>query len=242
MSLFESFPVQKGIPVFLREHLVRLAQSCTQCGFTVEKPVLDSVESLLRESAQDGFARIYVTAGDGIVSEPADRCRVLVFVESRAPVAPEAYARGYDLVVAQGKHRPLFGGLKTANYWANLDALSRVRPNDEALLFNESGELISACMANVFMVQNGVIKTPSSACGAREGIVREWVMQQRKVDECVITPSDLAMADEVFLTNSWIGVMPARRLEGCILSANTVALALRREYETGRDAVPGVSV
>jgi branched-subunit amino acid aminotransferase/4-amino-4-deoxychorismate lyase len=197
------------------------------------------VETLLSEAAPDGFARVYLTAGDGTACAAADCCRLFVFVEPRPPVAPEIYARGYDLAFAPETCRPLFGGLKTANYWANLDALNRARPADEALLFNEAGGLISACMANVFIVRDGKIRTPALSCGARAGIVRDWVLQRRPVEERVMGRDDLECADEIFLTSSWIGVMPVASLEGRALPALAAAArSLRAEYERELQQAP----
>jgi branched-subunit amino acid aminotransferase/4-amino-4-deoxychorismate lyase len=231
MSVFESILLRAGQPVFLREHLSRLTQACARCGFKFDLRGLDSLENLLRGSVSDGLARIYVTAGDGGVSSPAEACRIFVFAEPRTPVATDVYGRGYNLALAKEPHQPVFGGLKTANYWANIAALNEARPKNESMLFNADGELISACMANVFVVQNGEIKTPELSCGARNGVVREWVMQRRKVVECTLTVGDLAEAVGVFLTSSWIGVMPVASVEGRPMPANADADSLRVDYD-----------
>src|SRR5438067_6213073 len=76
MSVFESLPVRNGAPVFLREHLARLRDACARCGFTLENDSLNNCEDVLRRSG-DGFARIYVTAGDGTVTGEFENCRVL---------------------------------------------------------------------------------------------------------------------------------------------------------------------
>ena len=230
MSVFESIMLRAGRPVFLREHLSRLAAACARCGFKLDARALDPLENLLRGSVSDGLARVYVTAGDGGVSSPAEACRIFVFAEPRTPPAPDGYGRGYDLAIAKEPHRPVFGGLKTANYWANIAALNEARPKNESLLFNADGELISACMANVFVVQNGEIKTPALSCGARNGVVREWVMQRRKVVECALTADDLAEAGGIFLTSSWIGVMPVASVEGRPMPENATAQKLGGEF------------
>ncbi|MEI8341468.1 MAG: aminotransferase class IV [Verrucomicrobiota bacterium] len=234
MSVFESILIRSGEPVFLREHLARLNQACTTCRFYFDTPTLEQVDHCLRGSIPHGLARIYVTAGDGAVSSPAEDCRIFIFAEPRAPLTSAAYEAGYDLTLAKEPHQPVFGGLKTANYWANIAALNQARPKNESLLFNGAGELISACMANVFVVRNGEIKTPALSCGARNGVVREWVMQRRKVEECVITAVDLADADEIFLTSSWIGVMPVATLEGRPLPDNALSMSLLGDFNVDR--------
>ena len=53
------------------------------------------------------------------------------------------------------------------------------------------------------------ILTPSRASGCRAGVVREWVINRRKVEERRLRREDAVNADEIFLTNSWIGVLAA---------------------------------
>ena len=231
MALFESIRVWKHSPLFFEAHIDRLRRACGQCGFQIDDAALVSAENLLRENG-DGFARIYITAGDGAVDGTATQPRILVFIETREPVSTEICERGYALAISPEPHRPLFGGLKTANYWAHAHAITtaRAQGRDEALLFNEHGELISACMANVFVVRAGKITTPPLETGARNGVVRAWVCAEREVRQRPVTRADLAGADEIFLTNSWLGVMPAASLEDRPLSSKLVASTLCHEY------------
>jgi branched-subunit amino acid aminotransferase/4-amino-4-deoxychorismate lyase len=239
MALFETVCIRAGAPVFLPEHLARLRLACDDCAFALDVTALPQVERLLDHAGiLHGVARIYVTAGDGPVTAPAEACRILVFCEPREPLQSRTYHRGYDLGLEEQPHLPLFGGLKTANYWANLDAFQRgvARQKNETLLFNLRGELISACMANVFVVKDGKILTPSVGCGARAGIVRDWMIRRHGVGEGILIREDLSAADEIFLTSSWIGVMPVASVEGLPLPSMAAARALHRTYEVALDA------
>ena len=232
MSVFESLSVRENKPLFLLPHYERLRQACAQTGFVTVLPKLEEFETLLRGVSFDAFARIYVTAGDGDASSHAANGRVLVFAEPRT--AREKYGNdAFKLALHPDPFVPLLGGLKTANYWANLIALQKARQRgcDESLLFSTNGDMVSACMANVFVVTNGKIKTPATGTGARAGVVREWVMRKRPVAQGRITGDDLEQADEIFLTSSWLGVMPAGALEARDLPSREVAAQLRIEYE-----------
>ncbi len=238
MSVFESLPVRNQVPLFLTPHYERLRQACAFSGFAAALPGFEDFEMLLRGISFDAFVRIYVTAGDASARE--DNGRVLVVAEART--AREKYGEeNYKLALHDGPHLPLLGGLKTANYWANLIALQKARARgcDEALLSGCDGALISACMANVFVVQNGRIKTPAAACGARAGVVREWVMRKRPVSQGRLTADELGHADEIFLTSSWLGVMPAASLEGRDLPSRDAAAQLRVEYDREIGEVAG---
>jgi branched-subunit amino acid aminotransferase/4-amino-4-deoxychorismate lyase len=182
--------------------------------------------------AEDGFGRVYVTAGDGAVTGKLEECRIFVFVEKREGVPARVYHRGYDLGLNGGAHVPVFAGLKTGNYWGNLLAFREgvaARCN-ETLLFTPAGHLISSCMANVFVVTNGAVQTPDLSTGARAGVVREWVMRQAEVEDGRITRADLAEADEIFLTSSWLGIMPAASAGGRPLPERKVSAMLLAKY------------
>jgi len=114
MSVFESFPLHSGFAPFLEAHLARLRHACDVTGFSVPVEALDACEPILRQGP-DGFARIYITAGDGPVTAPYDRPRVLILVEPRQRPTAKTYHRGYDLALHAGNHVPLFPGLKTGN-------------------------------------------------------------------------------------------------------------------------------
>ena len=230
MALFESLRVRHGRGILLEAHLARLRANCEARGFPLDEAALQAVAPQLAScEGADVFSRIYVTGGDGAASEPARECRVLLLVESRTPETRESYA----VALAQDVYHPPFGGIKTANYWHNIDVLQRARRDgcDEALLFNENAELVSGCMANVFLVQGGIVKTPAIECGARPGIVREWVLRARTVREGSLFFADVMAADEVFLTNSWIGIMPVGRVDGRELPSRGIAAELRARYE-----------
>jgi len=224
MSLFESFPVHNGAGVFLERHIERLIGGCGVVGFHAPREALKSCAALLKR-AGDGFARIYVTAGDGTATGEFDQCRTLVTIEAREPIPPRVYHRGYDLGIAQDGHAPLFPGLKTGNYWANLRAFREgaAASRNETLLFTPAGHLISACMANVFVVSGGKVKTPDLSTGARPGVMREWVMRRVEASEALLSPAEAEAADEIFLTSSWLGIMPCASINGRPLARRETA-------------------
>ena len=230
MALFESIRLRDGIPFFVEAHLRRLRDACDACRFVVEADALSAAGQFLREMGGNGLARIYVTAGAGSVTDPAERCNLYIFCEQR----DEPTRQEIRLVVAREVYHPLFGGLKTANYWANVHLLQRARLKgaEEALLFNQKQELVSACMANVFLVHGAEIRTPSLASGARDGVIREWVHERAAVKECSLFVDDVRTADEIFLTNSWIGILPVSAVEGRPLPSRRISAALAEQYAT----------
>ena len=243
MSLFESFAVRNGRVEFLGAHLDRLEAACRQCGWPVYSAAFLRAGEFLRALPAPAFARLYVTAGDGSPVMPVKTPRVLLLAEPRSPSLPAAYR----VAAHSTPHVPVLGGLKTGNYWANLEALAWARHGgfDEALLFNPDVALISACMANVFVMLGGEWVTPHPATGARPGVIREWVMQRYspgKIVQRALTLHDLDKATECFLTSSWMGVLPVASLDTRPLGI-TVAEALRAEFleEMAAGRLPGTA-
>lgn len=234
MSLFESVRVWDGVVEFWPEHRQRLLTACAECDFPMPESALAAVGPILENAGVNGFARIYATGGDGGPAAPVADSRVFLLLEAREPEPEECWT----LCFHDGDCQPLFGGLKTANYWFNTAALTQARARgfDEALLMNDLGELVSACCANIFIVRDERILTPPRGSGCRNGVVREWVIKRRKVEERRLRHEDAVNADEIFLTNSWLGVMPIATLEGRPLGPRGTGSRLAAEFETGRSA------
>jgi len=229
MALFESVRVCDGRIEFWPQHQQRLLAACADRDFPLPEAALAAAGPILECAGINGFARVYVTAGDGTPASPATTPRVFLLLEPREPEREESWA----LCFHDDHYRPVFGGLKTANYWFNAAALAqaRARDFDEALLVNDFGEIVSTCCANVFIVKDERILTPSRSSGCRMGVVREWVVKRRKVEERRLRREDAVNADEIFLTNSWIGVMPIATLEGRPLGPRSIGPRLAAELE-----------
>jgi branched-subunit amino acid aminotransferase/4-amino-4-deoxychorismate lyase len=228
MSLFESLAVRGGKAEFLAAHIARLEAACRRCGWTVDRDAFAASGAWLEAIPGPMFARIYVTAGDGGPAAPVLAPRILLFAERRGAAGATDSLR---LRIHPEPFLPLLDGLKTANYWANAEALrmSRAAGCDEALLLNPRGVLISACMANVFVELDGAWVTPPVSSGARAGVVREWVMRRREVRERELSAPDLEKSTACFLTSCWSGVTPVAALEGRELDTR-FAEELRAEF------------
>jgi branched-chain amino acid aminotransferase len=228
--------VTTGVAEFFEQHTAKLLQACAEREIAVDEQAITAAAGLFAEGQKSGFARIYVTAGDGSPSAEAQHPRIFAFLEDRPPPDPED---PWEVTLHDESYFPPFGGLKTANYWFNCDAYTQARRKkfDETLLFNDRAELVSASMANVFILRDDRLMTPPRGSGARTGVIRDWVIKRRKVEERRLRREDVVNADEIFLTNSWIGVMPVATVEGRPLGHRLIGprlaadLSNRREFE-----------
>ncbi len=89
---------------------------------------------------------------------------------------------------------------------------------DEALHFNERDEVTEGIYTNLFFVKDQIVYTPDISCGLLEGIYRNRVIENLKklgipLKMGYYNKENIVSADEVFLTNSLIKIMPVFQIE-----------------------------
>lgn len=109
----------------------------------------------------------------------------------------------------------------------------------EGLMQDESGHIIEGTMTNLFIVSDGALRTPGLEHSGVEGVMRGLIMERASAlaldcHAAVMRRDDLLNADEVFLTNSLIGIWPVCRIES---RAYPVGAITRRIQESIRDAI-----
>ena len=232
MSVFETIGVRNGNALLAAEHLALLEKNARTLLFPVGSAgpsgplpgesahgrlgpaVPTKSDSLNPPSLPDlpsdsrGMLRIYITAGDGGPSDPVNAPRIFALFEPFSGELPDQQsARLHAEAVSPFAH-----GAKTGNYWIQCGAQGDARAEgfDHALLYDNEQRLLSAAMGNLFFVHDGAVCTPSSSLAVRPGVMRGWVMAQQSVVEVELAADRLKDAEEVFLTNSRLGVMPLR--------------------------------
>ncbi len=113
-----------------------------------------------------------------------------------------------------------FSHLKTNNYLNYAMAAIWAKENhlNDALLLNPFNRLADATIANVFIIKDGLIKTPALSEGPVEGVMRRHMLTQlRKLDipvlEAKLEIEEVLQASEVFLTNAIYGIRWVKQLQ-----------------------------
>ena len=102
-------------------------------------------------------------------------------------------------------------GVKSCNYLENILALENAKNFDEAVRVNERGEIVSACMANIFWKKDGKFYTPGLKTGCLAGTMRELFMEKHEVFEVEENLETLQDAEAIFLTSAGIGIVGISR-------------------------------
>ena len=104
--------------------------------------------------------------------------------------------------------------VKSCNYLEKVLALEEAKKRgDEAAQINERGEIVSACMANIFWTNGEKLFTPPLETGCLAGTTREFLMEKYECAEIKTGLEDLRKADAIFLTSAGIGVVRVGEFE-----------------------------
>jgi para-aminobenzoate synthetase/4-amino-4-deoxychorismate lyase len=84
---------------------------------------------------------------------------------------------------------------------------------DETVFVNERGEVTEGSRSSVFVRRGRRLLTPPLSCGLLDGVLRRELLETGQCEEAVLTPDDMATADEVLLGNSLRGLIRAEAVE-----------------------------
>ncbi len=227
-GLFETMRAYAGRVFRLERHLSRLSLSAQTLGVPVDTPSLKGavMDTLHTNRLSDARIRITVSIGEGGITPDPSTCTtptVLITAGDYKPYPEQVYQRGFRAIVSsirRNSQSPL-SRLKSANYLESMLSRQEARAAgvDEAICLNEKGFLAEASMSNVFLVTSGTIKTPGQESGILPGITREAVLELAapmgiETIEHDTGLDELFHAQEAFLTNSLIEVMPLTEIDG----------------------------
>lgn len=213
LGVFETIRVIGGRPLFVEEHWQSLRCSCAVLGL---KRPHDFRSYCAKLPAADGRWR-WVIGPEGASHSFQREKPAAPTALSLLPCDVRVGSKNWD-----ARH-------KTLSYLAHWQA-RRANPAGESLLRNERGEIAGGAMTNIFWVRRGRVFTPDETCGCRAGVVRGWMLDRMAVRLVRSRPAVLDAADEIFVTNSMLGIRPVRRWNGRALAVGPITRELRRAY------------
>lgn len=252
-GVFEGIRVYGGNVFLMKEHIDRLYESADAirlkiplCDDAMIKAVNDIVA---KNEIVDGYIRLIVTQGPGTLGLDIRKTgtpQIVIIAADIALYPPEMYEKGLQIVTAstiRNHSAALSPRIKSLNYLNNI--LAKIEGTDagclEALMLNHKGEVAECTGDNIFIIKNGIIKTPPVDAGILEGLTRNTVIKLAReagytVEETTMVRHDIYIADECFLTGSAAEVIAVVGLDGREISKGkpgTITnelLALFREY------------
>lgn len=242
-GLFETMKVRGGRVRFLEAHLARLMLGCERLGLPVPDGdrLRGEIAMAATQARGDAILKLIVTRGSGPRGYAArggfTPRRIMSLHAASEMVVP---AGGVTLRMSRLTltENPLLAGLKHLNRLENVLAASEPAHEQvfDSLMLDASGLLVSGTMCNVFLVRQGGIITPSveraGVAGVMRGIVlRECAKLGLDAEVRAVPAAELMAADEVFVTNARIGVVPVRSVGEHVLTMNGISTRMASHVE-----------
>jgi branched-chain amino acid aminotransferase len=234
-GLFETMRSRNSVVFALDDHLDRLFNSAKVLGIphTYQRDYIAAaiVQTLKANELSD--ARIRLTLTGGPTGMPAEKQKGTLVITATPfePYAAEYYEKGALAVLCQFRQNtadPICGH-KTCNYLSRLLALdgARQRGAAESLWFTTDNLLAEGCVSNVFIVKDSKVFTPLLSTPVLPGVARRHVLQIAAENAIEIIEKDLVIndllgADEVFITNTLMQILPIAAVEAHVVGDGKV--------------------
>jgi 4-amino-4-deoxychorismate lyase len=224
-GLSETICVRAGRARFLDAHLARLDLGCQRLGigFAASAGLRAEIGRTVAQAPASAILKLIVTRGSGPRRGYAPRGtlvprRVLTLFAAPAVAAPPGPVDARIASIRLGEN-PALAGIKHLNRLENV--LAAAEPGHESvfesLMLDAAGHVICGTMTNVFAVKGGRLYTaPLDRCGVA-GVMRGVVLRESAdlgigCEQRKLPLAEFLAADEAFITNVRIGVVPLRRV------------------------------
>ncbi len=223
-GLFTTLAVIRQQPQYWQQHWQRLEQGCQRLHIPV--PDQHSLQQQLAQTCatlpDQAIVKIIITRGSGGRGyRPPDDPQPNILISQHPWHSYPDIQQGVNVRLCQTRlaQQALLAGIKHLNRLENVLARSEWNTPDiaEGLMLDNQGNLIEGTMSNLFFVKRGVLCTPDlQQCGVA-GVMRGLILAHAQAAQqpCQITQfslEDLYAAEEVFLSNSVIGIWSVNKL------------------------------
>ena len=226
-ALFETIRVVNSQIYFWEPHYLRLMASMRilrmeiPMHFTLEK-LREQLEACLQEAElEEKPARIKILVeriSGGRYRPDSNQIQYTISAEAIANSSYPKFESKYEVELFKDhKVVPgLLSTLKTTNKLVNILGSIFAEENgfQNCLLVNTDKNVVEALQGNLFLVKGDKIKTPPLSDGCLRGIIRSQLLEilskqtTYAIEEASISPFELQKADELFITNTHVGIQP----------------------------------
>ena len=234
-GVFEGIRAYNGRVFKLKEHIDRLYESANAIllKIPVSRQEMAEIvkETVRRNNLLDAYIRLVVSRGTGDLGLDPKKCPkpFVLCIAGTITLYPQTmYDNGLEVVtVSTRRNNPnsLNPRIKSLNYLNNI--LAKIEANRagvmEAVMLNQDGYVCEGTGDNIFIVKDGVLKTPPIYAGILKGITRDAVIDIARasgieVAEELFTLHDVYTADECFLTGTAAELIPVICVDSRIIA------------------------
>jgi len=247
-AVFEGERAYGGKVFKMTEHHERLHASAAILGFQIPWSVAQidaATDELLKlNGIVDGYVRPIAWRGSEMMAVSAQQTSIHMAIATwqwPAYFTPDARMQGIRMTIAQYR-RPDPRTAPSKSKATGLYMICTVSKHaaeaagfNDALMLDWRGQIAEATGANVFLVQDGKLHTPTPDCFL-DGITRRTVIGLAKargieVIERAIMPEELAKTQEVFLAGTAVEVTPVREIDAYRFQPGQLTRQLMEDYD-----------
>jgi branched-chain amino acid aminotransferase len=253
-GLFETMKARQGCVDFLQRHLERMQSGARDLDipFPPHRSFPPLIRELLAKNQLQETAVVKLCLSRGRHTGPLtlykpEEATLVMFARPWEEEEPSRWEQGLSITVETEIRQNALSGIchmKTLNYLAYLRVRTRAARAgfEDAILLNTHGELCECTTANLFWFRGGQLETPEASCGLLPGVVRAVVMDLMEqagtpVREVRRSADDLPDAEEIFVSNSVVEILPVGRIGERRLPRRDQTRALRERFRAYRDSL-----
>jgi len=246
-GLFETMRTRNGKVFALKDHLDRLFFSAKTLSIDIgcdKEYIADAIGKVLRANGlKDARMRLTVTGGSMSQSAEDRKSTLLITAAKLAAYPPEYYRKGVMVLLCPYRQNPNDPtcGHKVTSYFPRMMGLKFAHEKGaaEALWFTTDNRLAEGCISYVFLVKDSVLYTPPVSTPVLAGVARKAVCRIAVDNSIELVEKDLYIddvlsAEEIFLTNAIMQVMPVNSVEKHTVSEGKIgpmAKKLKKSFD-----------
>ncbi|MCK5511642.1 MAG: branched-chain-amino-acid transaminase [Thermodesulfovibrionia bacterium] len=229
-GVYETLRAYKGIVFKIDEHIERLFRSASMINLKIQKTsymIKQAVYKTLKTNRHhEAYIRISVSRGPGPIGLDPELCPkpTIVIISRALKKYPRSYyQKGVKVAVVDVRKnfkKALNPKIKSLNFLNNILAKieSKEKGAYEALMLNYRGYVAEGTITNIFFVKNNILCTPAPDVGILDGITRRIILDSAKelkikIKEGRFTRRDIYNAQEVFISNTTMEIMPVTQVD-----------------------------
>ena len=228
-GLFETMRSYSGKIFRLECHLDRLFLSAS--SIFIDLPMTkNEIRSAINASIElnklsNSIVRLTITRGEqdpGLNIDYSAPPTVVILVRPTKVISKNVYKKGIGIKLYKKsaiRTQGISNQIKSCNYLSNILLREKAIKEGffEAILLDNDNNATEGTFSNIFIIKNNQLKTPSLNEFVLSGIIRKSILDICRANnisfkETAITEKDLYEADEIFLTNSGIEVLPVSNI------------------------------
>jgi D-alanine transaminase len=240
-GVYELIPIYNKHIFYIESHLNRLKSSLELINIDSSIVDIDEftkiIKSLIKlNSYVNHYIYIHISRGvdkkrNHIYTNDSEPT-ILIMGENYQPFDKKTIKSGKSAIIEED-YRWLKSNIKSTSLLANVLIKNKAFTNDayEALLLRDD-YLTEGSASNVFIVDNGVIKTPKLSNKLLPGITRKFLTdlieeKSLKFEECDISKDELLSSDEIFCSSSTNPVVPITQVDNISVSNNAGPVSMK---------------